>query len=137
MAKMRVSRIGVSVPPELLREFDETIKRVGYKDRSKAIHVAMRNLIGDYEWMREAEGVGVGAIVMLYDHTVRGLEDVLTDAQHDYRTIVNSTMHIHLDERNCLEIIAVKGEFKRIKDLTKELTKKRGIKQLKLTVVHA
>jgi CopG family nickel-responsive transcriptional regulator len=44
-------------------------------------------------------------------------------------------MHIHLDDRHCLEMIAVKGEVKEVQKLAKELTRQRGVKQTKLALV--
>lgn len=129
-----VSRFGVSVPPELLREFDETIARMGY-DRSKAIQLAMRNFLSEYMWKYEEEGVANGTITIIYHHEVKGLEESLTDTQHLYKGIISSAMHIHLDEKNCLLVIAIKGEVKAIQNLAKELMNKRGIKQLKLVTV--
>ena len=135
MSKKGVSRFSVSIPPSLLDRFDKTIRDIGYEDRSKAIHASMRNFITDYEWMHKTEGAGIGTIVILYDHKARGLENTLTDIQHHYEEIIRSSMHIHIDENNCLEIIAVKGENKRIKTLSQKLTTKKGVKQLKLTII--
>jgi CopG family nickel-responsive transcriptional regulator len=72
---------------------------------------------------------------VIYDHETTGLEENLTDIQHHSSDIIVSTMHIHLDERNCLLVIAIKGEAKKIQDLAKDLTTQRGIKQLKLVTV--
>jgi CopG family nickel-responsive transcriptional regulator len=63
-------------------------------------------------WKYEEEGVANGTITAIYDHEVKGLEESLTDTQHLYKGIINSAMHIHLDEKNCLLVIAVKGEVK-------------------------
>jgi len=134
MAGKGVSRFGVSAPPELLAEFDETIARMGY-DRSKALQLAMRNFLTEYKWEYKEKGVVAGTVTIIYDHDVKGLEESLTDTQHLNRNIINSTLHIHLNERNCLLVIAVKGKVKAIQDLAKELMRKRGIKQLKLITV--
>ncbi len=133
MTEKGVSRISISMPPKLLKEFDENIKRMGYDDRSKAIQMAMRNLITEYAWMHE--GTGVGVVAFIYDHEIRNLEETLTDIQHNHGNVIGSSMHIHLDERNCLQIIAVKGDTKAIQNLAKELMTKRGVKQLKLAIV--
>jgi len=134
MARKGVLRFSVSVPPELLTEFNEAIARMGY-DRSKAVQVAMRNFLTEYKWTYEEKGVATGTITIIYDHEVKGLEESLTDTQHLYGNIINSTMHIHLDEGNCLLVIAFKGEVKTIQNLAKELMSKRGVKQLKLATL--
>lgn len=130
-----VRRFTVSVSPELLEDFNKVIKSMGY-ERSKAIRLAMRNFLTEYKWAREEEGVGVGALLMVYDHKTRGLEESLTDIQHEYREAISSTTHIHLDERNCLEIVVVKGKVKSIQSLAKRLMGERGVKQLKLATLR-
>lgn len=104
-------------------------------DRSKAIQLAMRNFLTEYEWEYEEKGVVAGTITLIYDHEVKGLEENLTDIQHLQRNVIISNMHIHIDDRNCLLVIAVKGEIKSIKNLAKELMRMRGVKQLKLTTI--
>lgn len=129
-----VCRFSISAPPNLVKEFNSTIKRMGYT-RSKAIQTAMSSFISEWKWMHEAKGLMTGGLVAIYDHKVRGLEEGLTDIQHTSQEIIQSTMHIHLDERHCLEIIAVKGEAKNIQHLAEELLKKRGVKQVKLAAI--
>jgi len=72
----------------------------------------------------------------LFDHTVRGLEEALTGIQHHYRDIINSVMHLHLNERSCLEILAVKGKAELIKSLSQKLGGVRGVRHIKLVTVH-
>jgi CopG family nickel-responsive transcriptional regulator len=134
MSEKGVKRFSVSVPPKLLEDFDKVIREMGY-ERSKAIRLAMQNFLTEYRWTSEEERVGVGALVMVYDHETRGLEETLTEIQHEYRTVISSTTHIHLNHQNCLEILAVKGEVKTTQSLAKKLMKKRGVKQLKLATL--
>ncbi len=129
-----VVRFGVSVPSKLLEEFDKSTSRMGY-DRSKAIQLAMRNLLTEYTWETKQEGTAAGTLTIIYDHDTRGLEESLTDTQHHHRDIITSAMHVHLDERRCLSVIAVKGKVNSIQTLAKELMSKRGIEQLKLATV--
>jgi len=104
-------------------------------DRSKAVQTAMRNFLSEWKWTRENKGIMTGGIVTVYDHEVRGIEEALTDIQHHNQTIISSTMHIHLDDRNCLEMIAVRGEVKAVQNLAQELVRQRGVKQTKLALV--
>lgn len=134
MSGKGVSRISVSVPTSLLTKFDKTVASMGY-DRSKAVQLSMRNFLTEYSWTHEEKGTVAGTITIIYDHEVRGLEESLTDTQHLYGDIISSALHIHLDERNCFLVIAVKGQIKAIKNLAEKLMSKRGIKQLKLITV--
>jgi len=128
-----VERFSTSVPPELLQEFDEAIKRLG-QDRSKAIQQAMRLFLSEQKWMNLSGGCA-GAIVLIYDHEIHEAEEELTDLQHAFRGVINSALHLHLDERNCLQIIAVKGECAGINSLVERLSSCKGVKQVKFTVV--
>lgn len=135
MAESRVSRISISVPQDLLRSFDEHIQRLGYESRSKALQDAMRNLITESKWMCETMGIGVGAIAMVYDHGVKGLGEELMAVQHHFEEAVCSSMHVHLSQEDCLEIIAVRGRATDVRDLAQELKTRRGVKQLKMAIV--
>jgi CopG family nickel-responsive transcriptional regulator len=125
----------VSVEPGLVDEFDATIDEMGL-NRSTAIETAMRDFLAGYKWSAAEEGVVVGAITMIYDHHVRGLGESLTHVQHDYLDVVSSATHVHLDHDNCLEILAVKGDIGRIKELTQSLRVIRGVKQLKFSILN-
>ncbi len=128
----RVVRFGVSVPADLLREFDETISQIGMK-RSKAIRLAMRNFLADRNWQCK-EGNVVGTINIIYNHETRGIDEYLTEIQHEYLDIVLSNTHIHLDKEHCILIIIVKGSAKRVKELLDKVSSKKGVKQVRTVV---
>jgi len=131
----KVERISFSAPPALLRQFDDSLSAIGYKDRSKALQIAMRNFISEYAWQKETESPGAGVILFTYQHDSHGLQESLTNLQHEFRQIVNSTTHIHLDESNCLEIVSVRGKMKHIQSLARGIMNRRGVMQLKLSTV--
>jgi len=130
-----ITRISITLPPDLLRKLDEIVEQAGYETRSKAIQDSAKMLISDFEWLHRAEGTKTGILTMIYDHEVKGLNEAITDIQHDYSHVILATMHIHLSKRDCLEAIAIKGEAKDIRRLTEELKTKKGVKEVKLTVV--
>jgi CopG family nickel-responsive transcriptional regulator len=131
----KIVRVGVTFPPDLLKDFDEIIGKMGYENRSKAVQDAVRMFVSERKWLQEEKGMQAGVLMMLYDHEVKDLESTLTDIQHDYSHIISSTMHIHLSERDCLEAIAVKGDTSEIRKLSDELAAKRGVKILKTMLV--
>ena len=132
----KITRIGVTFPPELLKDFDEITEKMGYESRSKAIQDAVRLFVTERIWLQQddkAEQTGI--ILMVYDHDVRGLESGLTEVQHEHSELVTSTLHIHIGERDCLEAIAVKGRASELRHLSDELATKRGVKILKTVIV--
>jgi len=131
----KVTRIGVSIPPELLKEFDQITCKMGYESRSKALQDIVRLYVSDRKWIKEEDTVQTGVILMVYDHDAKGLESDLTETQHEHSSIITSTLHIHVSDRDCLEAIAVKGKASEIHHLSDELTTRKGVKILKTTIV--
>lgn len=131
----KIIRVGVTFPPDLLKDFDEITEKMGYQSRSKAIQDAVRLFVSDRKWIKEEDAVQTGIILMVYDHDTRGLESDLTETQHEHSSIITSTLHIHISEKDCLEAIAVKGKASEIRHLGDELTTRRGVKILKTTIV--
>ena len=130
----KVKRISVSVPEELLEEFDDLTSKKAYISRSKAIGDAIRSYIANYNW-NEEKRVGIGIISILYDHMIRGVTEKIVEVQHSFHDLINSNTHLHLDEKNCLEIIIVKANAKKINELASKLQALRGVKQTKLITI--
>jgi CopG family nickel-responsive transcriptional regulator len=131
----KITRVGVTFPPELLKEFDQIIGNMGYESRSKAVQDAVRLFISERKWVKEEKANQTGVLLMVYDHEAKGLESDLTETQHHHTALISSTMHIHLSERDCLETIAVKGKASEIRHLSDELATKKGVKILKAMIV--
>lgn len=130
-----MTRLSVSLPPSLVKEFDTIWRNMQYEDRSKAVHDAIRNFISDYKWTREETGNVMGAIVLLYYLDKPALLNRIMEIQHQFENIISSTMHVHLTKEKCLEIIAVRGKAKEAKSLAQKLMAKKGVKQLKFATI--
>ena len=133
----KIVRVGVTFPPELLKELDTVIDEMGYESRSKAIQDAVSSFITDQRLLHEQKGKKAGVLVMVYDHDVKGLEDELIESQHHHRNVINSVLHVHLSDRECLEAVAVKGEAEDIRKLAQELATRKGVKQVRSTIVSS
>jgi CopG family transcriptional regulator, nickel-responsive regulator len=131
----KIVRVGVTFPPDLLKDFDAIIEKMGYDNRSKAVQDAVRLYVSERKWIQEENANQTGVILMVYDHEKRGLDSDLTDSQHHHQELISSSMHIHLGEHDCLEVIAVKGKGSEIRHLSDELATKKGVKILKSMIV--
>ncbi len=130
---MGVVRFGVSVPEELLERFDRIIEEKGYVNRSEAIRDMMRDFIVRHEW-EEGDREVAGTITMLYNHDEADVVKELLDLQHDYLEEIVSSIHVHMDEHNCLEVVIVKGKASRIKEIADRLLSLKGVKHGKLVM---
>ncbi len=127
----KLKRFGVSMEESLLKKFDYFIKNQKYKNRSEAIRDLIREKFVEQEW-EKGENVS-GCIVLVYEHDVREVVNKIIDIQHKFSSHIISTQHIHMDEENCMEIIAVKGKVDRIKKLYFSLKSIKGVKYSKIT----
>lgn len=117
---------------DLLKNFDQLIRELGYKNRSEAIRDLIRERLVQQEW-NATDQETVGTITLVYSHDVGELTEVLTAMQHKYHKHILSTMHIHLDRHNCLEVLVVKGKGKEIKKIADRLLSTKGVKHGRLT----
>jgi CopG family nickel-responsive transcriptional regulator len=119
----------------MLGELDQIVTTVGYPSRSKAIQNAVEYLIVKNRWLSEQKGEKTGVLILVYDHDTRGLEEYLTDTEHQYSSIICSTTHVHLTKRECLEVMVVKGDGPKIRELANKLHIRKGVRQAELAVV--
>jgi CopG family transcriptional regulator, nickel-responsive regulator len=125
----------MSLPSDLLTKFDDSMVKAGFTDRSKALQTAIHSLIDDYSWKTSDRSKGVGALVMLYDNHVFNQDKKSTKIQHRYADVISASMHLHLENDNCLETIMVRGDIQKIRELAKHLSENRGIKSLKVNFI--
>lgn len=128
-----VTRIGVSLEPELLKKFDGMIEKKGYTTRSEAIRDLIRRALNEEGWKHEGLEI-IGTITLAYDHHSGGVQEKLMDIQHDHHSRISSTLHLHLDEDKCLEVLLVRGMAEDVKRLADELISVRGVLHGKLTM---
>ncbi len=125
-------RFGISLERELLDKFDRLIRERNYPNRSEAFRDLIRENLVKKEWIEGGEVAG--AITVVYDHHRKQLVNKLTSIQHDFHELIVSSQHIHLDKDNCFEIIAVKGNPKRIQKLASKMRATKGVKHGSLTM---
>ncbi len=130
-----VTRFSVSLPPSLVEDFDESWKSAGYENRSKAAHDAFRAFITENKWTGKKNEEIAGTITLVYYLDKPGLISHVVETQHKFGQVVLSSMHLHLTENKCIEIIAVHGKAETVKRLSQELMTRKGVKQLKLTAM--
>jgi len=128
-------RFGISMPQSLIDQYDRLIALQGYDNRSEAIRdLARKALLASSSL--QPDGTVAGTIVMVYDHHVRELPMTLMELQHDYHQEIISTMHIHLNHDQCLEILVVRGKVQQLRELQQRIQVLRGVSYAELSVTH-
>ncbi len=128
-----LSRIGVAIDSDLLKQFDALIQSRGYTNRSEAFRDLIRDELVEQAWETPDRNV-VGTVSIVYDHHVRLLSEKLTDLQHDHYPYILSTLHVHLDHDHCLEVLVVRGKASEVKKVADSLISTKGVKHGRLTI---
>jgi CopG family nickel-responsive transcriptional regulator len=129
-----LERIGVSLDKELLLTFDKLIAQQGYQSRSEAIRDLIRQRLSQ-EQLRNPQAKAVAAVFMVYDHHATKLSDRLIDLQHcaarrgpSHLLQVISSLHVHLDEHDCLEVVVLRGRVSQINRMAENILSLKGVK---------
>lgn len=128
-----VARFTVSLPSDLLDQLDAMTTEKGYTNRSLAVADMIRDQLVEHRRERGDEEIA-GTITLVYDHHKHHVQEALTDLQHDHHEVILSTVHVHLDHHNCLEVLLVRGRAGLVKQIADELIAAKGVKHGKLTV---
>ncbi len=129
---MSVVRFGVSIEKDLLAALDNYVTDNSFANRSQAIRQLISNNLTIRKW--KCNNIVAGSVTLVYNHEKSEIPGLLTDIQHDYNKSILSSQHFHLDNDNCLEIIAVKGKAKDLTELSDKLIAVKGIQHGKLSM---
>lgn len=129
-----IERIGISIEKTLLDKFDGLIEKQGYKNRSEAVRDLIRDRINQ-DKISDSKAETIAVVFLVYDHHSTKLSDNLIGLQHSHLVETISSMHIHLDKHDCLELIAVKGKKGKIEKLANKMISLKGVKGGKVNYI--
>jgi CopG family nickel-responsive transcriptional regulator len=134
----QIERIGVSLDKELLSMFDNLIAGQGYQSRSEAIRDLVRRQLSQ-ERLQSPKSKAVAAVFLVYDHHSTKLTESLIELQHEHTLTssvqVISSLHVHLDEHDCLEVIILKGRVGEINKVAENILSMKGVKLGRTNIV--
>lgn len=123
----------MSLGRRLLRQLDRMVREKGYDNRSLAIADMVRDNLIEHQ-QELGDGEVAGTVTLIYDHHKSQVQKTLTDIQHDCGSQIISTMHVHLDHHNCLEVLVVRGKASAIKRIADRMIGAKGVKHGKLSI---
>lgn len=130
-----MQRVTITLDDDLMEELDAVIAARGYQNRSEAIRDLAR--IGLKQSALEAGETGacVGVLSYVYDHGARELAKRLTNTFHDHHHLTVSSMHVHLDHDNCLEVSVLKGPLDAVRHFAEHVIAERSVRHGELAVI--
>jgi CopG family transcriptional regulator, nickel-responsive regulator len=133
---MKLQRVSLAIDEGLLSRFDRLLRRAGLGNRSEAMRDLIRRRLVEQETL-EDRGEAVASLTLVYDHAQRELSDRLVATGHDHHARVLSTLHVHLDERMCLEVMALRGQAAALRRFADKLIGLKGVKHGRLVMSSA
>jgi CopG family nickel-responsive transcriptional regulator len=130
----QTQRIGVSLDSKLLSKFDKLIAGQGYTGRSEAIRDLLRQRLAA-EQLTDPKTQAVAAVFVVYDHHHPQLAQKIIHLQHSQLLKTISSMHLHLDHHNCLEVILLRGRLGDITKLSDNIVSMKGVKSGRVNLI--
>ena len=130
-----VVRFSVSLEADLLEQFDRYCKEGRFATRSEAVRQLLRETLTAHAWETDAEDAAA-TLTLVYDHHRTHLTERLLELQHRHTDMVVSTMHVHLDHDNCLEVIVLRGRAGTLQKMASELRGLKGIHKGQLVLAR-
>ena len=107
--------------------------KTGRDNRSQLIAEMISNQLVEHQSQQGKQEMA-GTITLVYDHHFPHLQHELTHIQHDFHKCILSTIHVHLDHNNCLEILILRGLARELHTISNKILACNGIKHGKLTM---
>jgi len=126
-------RTSVTVPEGLLEKVNELIASGYFASRSEIFRQALREYLQRIEWTDRLEDEYFGVLSYVYRH--ERAEPELVKVQHEFADVIITTLHVHVSEEKCLEVLLMKGPGEKIAEITKRIRGIKGVEQARLTVV--
>jgi CopG family transcriptional regulator, nickel-responsive regulator len=121
-----VSRISISLSEELLQELDLMVGDRGFASRSQAVSTILHRSLTDHR--HEMGGrVMVGTITLFYNHLCADVQQKLADLQRRNIDEVISSLHVHLEQNQTLEVVLVQGPANKLQEIADEMIVQKGV----------
>jgi CopG family nickel-responsive transcriptional regulator len=131
-----MERFTVSLDDDLLAQFDRYMQKKGYGNRSEAVRDILRDKLESERLQQQDEnGQCVACLSYIYNHRERDLPNRVTGAQHDHHDLIRSTLHVHLDHENCMEVTVLEGPTREVRRFADALTAETGVRHGHLTAI--
>lgn len=128
---MAIKRFGVSLDETILNDLDKIVEQHRFPNRSQAIRALVQKNIVEEKW--DNDDIVLATVVLIYDHNKKELHQQVSSLQHEYHCLLLAGQHVHIDDHNRMEIIALKGKANRIINLANKLKAVKGIKHAEIS----
>ena len=132
-----MKRVTITLDEDLMRDLDRCMKSRGYQSRSEAVRDLVRAGLRDTTVGAADEKDCIATLVYVYDHHTRELSKRLTNAFHHHHGLSLASLHVHLDEQNCMEVSVLRGKRNDVCHFAEHIIAERGVRHGKFFALPA
>lgn len=132
-----LQRVTITIDDELMDSLDLYMEAGGHQNRSEAVRDLVRAGLLRQPAVENGSRPCVAALVYVYDHETRQLSKKLIHDHHSHVDLSLSTLHVHLDAANCLEVSLLKGEKSEVEHFANHVIGEKGVRYGQLVIVPA
>lgn len=130
-----MERHTISLDTQLSEQFDKFMQARGYVNRSEAIRDLIRERLEADRLEKNIHGYCVATLSYIYNHHERDLASHITSVHHFHHDLTLSSMHVHMDHDNCLEVVFIRGTVQDVRRFADKVIATRGVRHGKLHIV--
>lgn len=130
-----MERFTISMDDQLFAQFDKVAHARGYVNRSEAIRDLIREYLETSRLQKDNKGYCMATLSYIYNHHERDLASQVTSAHHHHHDLTLSSMHVHMDHDNCLEVTILRGTIQDVKRFANQVIATNGVRHGKLHIV--
>ena len=130
-----MERFTISMDDQLFQQFDQAAQKQGYDNRSEAIRDLVRDYLETARLEKDIHGYCIATLSYIFNHHERDLASQVTSAHHHHHDITLSSMHVHMDHDNCLEVVILRGTIQDVRRFANRVIATNGVRHGKLHIV--
>ena len=130
----KVTRIGVSLEPELLKAFDESISKKGYVSRSEALRDLVRDSLAENSWKNDDTDM-IGVLIVVIDLRVTNVLEKVDAIYRNNSSVFMYSSSVPVDNFSKMDVITACGKLHDLRDLLADVTSIKGVLRGKLASI--
>lgn len=131
-----VSRITISLPPEVSRGLDRLVEARGFENRSQAVTSIINESLLEHQKETE-EGIMAGTITLFYNQGRKNILGELATLKRRFIDEVIGSLQVQLENNHVMDVILVQGPVDILQKVTDQLVSCKGVKVGKLTLTSS
>lgn len=130
----KVTRIGVSLEPELLDAFDAAISKKGYVSRSEALRDLVRDSLAENSWKNDNTEM-IGVFIVIIDLRITNVLEKVDGIYRSHASVFSHSNSVPIDNFSKMDVIVANGKLFELRNFLEDLTSIKGVLRGKLASI--